>query len=103
RRLLRAGQVVARLQNAREDAHDLLAPRLETGDDDADVRAAFFEARARPSGGGFQLLFCRGEGRTERRTLDCFRLDLDELEMPQEFRGLGRHQVEGVGDQQLRL
>src|SRR5438132_241122 len=82
------------------DAHDLLAPRLEPGDDDADVRAAFFEARARPSGGALQLFFRRREGRAERRTLDRFRLDLDELEMPQEFRGLRRHEVEGVGDQQ---
>ncbi len=103
RRLLRARQVVARPQDAREDAHHFLAPRLEPGDDDADARAAFFQARTRPFGGAFQLFFCRREGRTEGRTLDCFRLDLDELEMPQEFRGLGRQEVEGVGDQQLRL
>src|SRR5439155_12965573 len=83
RRLLSAGQVVARPQDAREDAHDFLAPRLEAADDDADARAAFFQARTRPFGRGFQLIFCRREGPAERRTLGCFRLDLDELEMPQ--------------------
>ena len=71
--------------------------------DDADARLSFLQASARPLRRGLDLVLRRREGGSGAASLDWLGVAFDELELLEKILRLRRHDVEGVGDEELRL
>jgi hypothetical protein len=108
RGLRRAGQVVAGLHDAREHPHDFGPALSQIGDDDPDARenralTPIFQPRARPLRRGLDLLLGGWEGSAHASAIETLRHAGAEFEILKKLLRLRRNDVEGVGDEELRL
>ena len=114
-----ARQVPARLHDARENTRDFLPAQFQVRHDDRDARIVDqllrrrlrmrrFQPRARPLRSGLKLVARRGAGDTDGRRIFFARpalrdFDTDGTAGTEKLRGLRRHDVECVDNEQTRL